>query len=236
MYEELLNIAKDMSQDIIDSMDSIYKHLQTHEKWNEIINIKDVSNVSRQDHPNVGLFKNKGFKDLFESKMDDEKSQDMKDFVDSNLAVNILTSTAKNINQEFQNHIQAVMSHFGEFQAGPIKKVERCVSKLENDYRNEQYPKSAKLLDLVRCSVTFNTVNQLIKGYNGLMKHISKHKNVIELSRVKNGFLDKDHHGYRDIKLNVIYKSEIDPGLNMICEIQLLLINYLQEKKRIHKL
>eukprot|EP01084_Bolivina_argentea_P227970 385110_1 len=156
MYEELLNIANEMSSDIVDSMDSIYKHLQTHNKWNEIINIKEQSLVTRQDDKKVGLFQNKGFKDLFESKSDDEKYEDMKSFVDSNLAVNILTSTATNVNREFQNHVKTVMSHYGKFQAGPIKNVERCVSKLENDYQNAVYPKSAKLLDLVRCSVTFN--------------------------------------------------------------------------------
>ncbi|MCP4989293.1 MAG: WD40 repeat domain-containing protein [Colwellia sp.] len=51
--------------------------------------------------------------------------------------------------------------------------------------------------------------------------------------------MDKDTKGgYRDIKVNVVYKSQ-DPmhnGAKMICEIQLLIINYLQEKKRIHKL
>ncbi len=53
------------------------------------------------------------------------------------------------------------------------------MSKLENDYQEAQYPKSAKLLDLVRCSVTFNTVDQLITGYNALMKHMERHKVAI---------------------------------------------------------
>eukprot|EP01084_Bolivina_argentea_P303682 524365_1 len=75
MYEELLNIAKEMSKDIMNSMDSIYVHLQSHSKWNKVMDIKDESIVSRQDHPKVGLFQTDGFKDLFESKeKNDEKS------------------------------------------------------------------------------------------------------------------------------------------------------------------
>ena len=47
----------------------------------------------------------------------------------------------------------------------PVKLVDRCQSKLENDYQEAEYPKAAKLLDVVRCSVSFNTVEQLLEGY-----------------------------------------------------------------------
>merc|ERR1712228_1028818 len=50
------------------------------------------------------------------------------------------------------------------------------------------------------------------------------------------GFIDANDTGYRDVKINVLYRSQIHEGLNMICEIQLILINYLWEKKKIHKL
>eukprot|EP01083_Nonionella_stella_P257892 882210_1 len=60
---------------------------------------------------------------------------------------------------------------------------------------------------------------------------------MIELARVKNGFLDANYSGgYRDIKINIVYHSQINRGDSMICEVQLLLLNYLHEKKRIHKL
>eukprot|EP01084_Bolivina_argentea_P255293 429356_1 len=55
MHEELLNIAKLMSQDIINSMDDIYQHLQTHKKWQQLIDIKNETIVSRQDDNKVGL-------------------------------------------------------------------------------------------------------------------------------------------------------------------------------------
>eukprot|EP01084_Bolivina_argentea_P198648 340101_1 len=243
MYDELLAIARNMSHDIINSMDSIYEHLQAHRRWKEIEAIKTTSAVLRQDHHKVGLLFDEGIRRIFETETKDEDDEEaaaaveeMKSFIDSNLAINVLTSTATNMNNEFQTHVRHVMDYYGEFKPGPMKRVERCVSKVENDYMDAKYPKSAKLLDLVRCSVTFNTVDQLINGYKALMRHIQQTPSIVELSRVKNGFTGASSGGYRDIKVNVIYKSQLVAELHMICEIQLLLINYLQEKKRIHKL
>ena len=56
------------------------------------------------------------------------------------------------------------------------------------------------------------------------------------LARIKNGFLDDDDGGYRDIKVNVVYQSVLNPDLKMICEVQFILGQYLYEKKRVHKL
>ena len=221
MYQELMDVCNNMSEEIIHTMDSIYSHLGSHPKWTELMNISNAAVISRQDHKNVGLLRDSGIRDILEVKEDETKTcDDIQTFIDSNLAINTLTTTATNIHKEFQSYIQATMSHFGDFKAGPMKKVERCLSKLENDYQDAQYPKAAKLLDLVRCSVTFNTVDQLIAGYNGLMAHMSHKSSDIELARVKNGFLDKGFKGgYRDIKVNVVYHSSINVGVSMICEV-----------------
>eukprot|EP00485_Elphidium_margaritaceum_P018703 CAMPEP_0202728576 /NCGR_PEP_ID=MMETSP1385-20130828/185696_1 /ASSEMBLY_ACC=CAM_ASM_000861 /TAXON_ID=933848 /ORGANISM="Elphidium margaritaceum" /LENGTH=829 /DNA_ID=CAMNT_0049394827 /DNA_START=40 /DNA_END=2525 /DNA_ORIENTATION=+ len=239
LYEELLAIGNDMSSDIVANMDSIFEHLQSHKQWQKVLAIKNETLVARQDDKKVGLLNDAGLSNVFEAKSDDQKSEDMKTFVDSNMAINILTSTAAKINEEFQKHVKLVMSSHGSYKTAPMKKVERSLSKVENDYAGEQYPKSAKLLDLVRCSVTFNTVEQLIKGYDAFLRHIKATPSIIELARVKNGFLDANiTSGYRDIKINVIYKSQ-DPdhkNVKMVCEVQFLLINYLEEKKKIHKL
>ena len=43
----------------------------------------------------------------------------------------------------------------------------------------------------------------------------------------------------RDIKVNVVFHSETadpDNAVSMVCEVQLILNQYLHEKKRIHKL
>jgi len=244
MYQELLEICKEMSADVVSSMDSIYAHLTLHSKWDKVMAIDNDTRVARQDDAKVGLLQDKGLARIFEMKSDEDdddiaKRKNMQNFIDSNMAINILTATASKINEEFQHHMRLLMSSHGTFKAAPMKKVERSISKLENDYKNEAFPKSAKLLDLVRCSVTFNTVEQLCAGYEALVNHATANGGIIELARVKNGFLDKDYDGgYRDIKVNVIYKSQNPEhqNVNMICEVQLLLINYLEEKKKIHKL
>ena len=150
----------------------------------------------------------------------------------------MLTTTAKNINSEFQGRLKTVMSRFGDFRAGPVKAVERCQSKLENEYQGAVYPKAARLLDLVRCSVSFNTLEQLLAGYDGLMDYVKTTPRSFQLARVKNGFLDKEAT-VRDIKVNVVFHSETadpDNAVSMVCEVQLILNQYLHEKKRIHKL
>ena len=85
--------------------------------------------------------------------------------------------------------------------------------------------------------MSFNTVEQLLTGYEGLLRFIKTTSQSFELARVKNGFLGKDA-AFRDIKVNVGYHSENDPEnqMSMICEVQLILNQYLHEKKRIHKL
>ncbi len=87
------------------------------------MDIKNETRISRQDHESVGLLKEKGITDILELK--EEKTEDVQTFIDSNLAVNILTTTAKQINTEFQTHMGSVMSHYGQVKGGPIKKVNR---------------------------------------------------------------------------------------------------------------
>merc|ERR1712048_1474080 len=48
-----------------------------------------------------------------------------------------------------------------------------------------------------------------------------------------NGFLRKETKGYRDIKVNAIFESET--GTKMICELQLIYGQNLNEKKRSHR-
>ena len=105
-----------------------------------------------------------------------------------------------------------------------------------HNIQDAAFPKAAKLLDMVRCSVAFNTVSQLLNGYDGLMNDIAKGTSNMKVARIKNGFLEDNEGGYRDLKINVIFQSQTEPDLKMICEIQLILNQYLFEKKKMHKL
>merc|ERR1719419_1748049 len=239
MFDRLLKIAKGMSQGITDEMDAIYQHLKSHKDWERIMAIKNNTLISRQDDNEVGLLRDEGITAVLEAKQsedDAEGHQKLTEFIGNNLAVSKLTAAAKKIDSEFQSVMKAVMTRFGDYKPGPIKRVDRCVSKLENDYQNAAFPKAAKLLDMVRCSVSFNTVTQLIAGYEGFVKFIENSASSMTLARTKNGFVDDSVGGYRDLKINVVFNSATDPELKMICEVQLILNQYLFEKKKMHKL
>ena len=207
MFEEMMKIAKGMSAKIDLSMDSIYAHLQTHQDWSRLTAIENETIIVRQDDDRVGLLKENGIKDAIDAKNPDaDDDGELVTFIDTNLAVNMLTTTAKKVNTEVQSQISLVMSRFGEFKAGPMKTVGRCQSKVENEYMDATYPKAAKLLDLVRCSVSFNTLEQFLTGYDGLMRYV-KASDSLELARIKNGFLETEA-SYRDIKINVVYQGQ----------------------------
>eukprot|EP01084_Bolivina_argentea_P037754 69806_1 len=74
MYEELIDIVNDMQIDIIKSMNSIYNHLESHPVWQQVVNIKNQTLVSRQDDKKVGLLQEKGIKHILEMKQVDEKT------------------------------------------------------------------------------------------------------------------------------------------------------------------
>ena len=131
LYEAMMKITRSMSEKIDNAMHSIFDHLQTHTEWNKLAAIENVTNVERQDDDRVGLLQDQGIREVGDAK--DDEQEELSTFIDSNLAVNVLTTTAKKINAEFQGRVKAVMSRFGEFRAGPIKSVERCQSKMEND-------------------------------------------------------------------------------------------------------
>ena len=60
----------------------------------------------------------------------------------------------------------------GIFAAGPTKRIERCHAKVQNDYQSETYPTAAHLLDIVRCSFTFQNLQGLLQGYEYLNKQV----------------------------------------------------------------
>ena len=142
MFQKMVEIASGLSEDITAEMDSIYVHLQSHKDWNKLMLIKNQTIVSRQDDDAVGLLKDEGIVGVLEMKEQDEdglNQQKLKDFVESNLAVTKLTAVAKKLDSKFQGVMKTMMSRYGQYKAGPIKKVDRCVSKLENDYQIRFY-------------------------------------------------------------------------------------------------
>ena len=95
--------------------------------------------------------------------------------------------------------------------------------------------------DIIRCSVTFRDVSDLLDGYNHFLDSIKASNGKLSLCRTKNGFNkilnknDINDSGYRDLKLNVLYISN-DGNTKMISEIQFLIYPFLAAKKKSHKL
>jgi len=48
--------------------------------------------------------------------------------------------------------------------------MSRCQEKTETDYMNELFPQSSKLLDTIRCSISFTTLSNLFKTLNYFQK------------------------------------------------------------------
>ena len=117
LFEGMLTIVKGMTQKIDDSMHSIFAHLQTHREWSKLAAIQNQSLVERQDHDSVGLLKENGITDVAESKHADKEdaAAALTAFVDANVAVTRLTATANRLNGEFQQHVRAVLSRYGDY-------------------------------------------------------------------------------------------------------------------------
>ena len=111
-----------------------------------------------------------------------------------------------------------------KYTAGPLKQHERMVTKSESDYAAKPFPCGAHVLDIIRCTITFDDCKSLITALNHIIKFINKGDTCIKkVLRVKNMFAHSDSiYIYGDIKLNLLLESgELEMG--MIVECQLLL-------------
>ena len=104
----------------------------------------------------------------------------------------------------------------------PVKKLERARAKIEFDYAEEAPPRSAKVLDLLRGSVTFDDPRGLVAGYHHFRALLDSDP-YVALGRVKNGHRRWDLGGYVDLKVNFIFVSREDPLHRQICELQFIL-------------
>eukprot|EP01083_Nonionella_stella_P056626 148990_1 len=241
LYDKLLNIARRYALETETKMNGIYDEMNKHKaKWDELMNVKNESLIVRQDHKKVGLLSNKTLYSM-EEKHDDvddpEHKANVSEFIDIHMAINELVAVANNLDDEFQEYIQTTMKDLGEFHPGPIKTYSRCQAKTQNDYSDAMFPHSARLLDLIRCSLTFDNLSKMLIGFNYFIDFCGENKQKLEIARIKNGFLESTDNsgGYRDIKVNVVYRSEKHEKA-MICEVQFILRPFLLHKKKAHKL
>ncbi|ETO19116.1 hypothetical protein RFI_18122 [Reticulomyxa filosa] len=78
-----------------------------------------------------------------------------------------------------------------KFTSGHVKSYERSKVKAQIEYANEAFPKSAHIVDVVRCSATFDGIEDLKNGLNHFKRIIVKSNGIFEVMRMKNGFAQK---------------------------------------------
>ena len=152
LFKYLLDITQEYSKEIVDDMDLIYQGLQNNVSWSDLMSIENHDIITRQDHKTIGLLQEKTIQDFRvnqSEQKDEKKEEELKNFVDTNFAINVLLSSAKAINDEFQQHVAIILSKHGQVKAGPLKKMERCLSKVEQDYFEEPFPRCASMFHLI---------------------------------------------------------------------------------------
>mmetsp|Transcript_40561 Transcript_40561/g.66645 ORF Transcript_40561/g.66645 Transcript_40561/m.66645 type:complete len:944 (+) Transcript_40561:110-2941(+) len=158
-------------------------------------------------------------------------------YYDFEIYLNELMFRNAMLDDAFQEQCKAIfVGDDVDYMRGPLKKIGRCKVKTETDYFNEDFPTSACLLDIIRCTITFKSIESMlamIKKFETLVQE-QKCGCLKEIMRIKNGFIDYDHDKpqYTDIKYNV--RVHVD-NKEVIGEIQFLLENMANFKIKAHK-
>ena len=135
-----------------------------------------------------------------------------------------------------------------EYSSAPVKTRARSILKAKLDYKNKEWPLTSNIIDVVRCSVSFNDIKHFLDAFNRFRaqfdhKSIANNKGCIKaIVRIKNDFIDisddisaesLQNINYSDIKVNVLIEYN---NKRIIGEIQFLLNIFLNFKKRQHSI
>lgn len=104
-----------------------------------------------------------------------------------------MMTVAIQINDEFQHYMRHDLfgdmidaeSSTVEYCAAPVKGLPRCREKIQTDYSTAYYPASARLLDLVRCSFTFDLMSDLVNALHLVQDAIIQPENGRRWSEAK---------------------------------------------------
>eukprot|EP01083_Nonionella_stella_P099629 280124_1 len=209
--------------------------------WNYVVNYsKDftaqIDTRLRQDTIEFGVKARYSKKDIIQN-MSDAASFNAIKFYDLEIYLNELMLRCGMMNDQFQNDVSSIFQKEPgvSFRPGPLKTLDRCKIKTETDYYAEEFPNSACLLDIVRCTVSFDDFDAMIRSIQLFEKTIASNETCLkEIMRVKNGFTEYQHTNpqYVDIKFNV--RVNIN-GKEVIGEVQFLLAKMARFKVKAHK-
>ena len=134
------------------------------------------------------------------------------------------------------------------------KTKERSIVKAESDYKHKSWPHTKHIMDILRCSVTFDTIEDLINGFKKFKQNrlnCARTGNygqgcLRNITRIKNGFaeindeswkLDLSSFDYCDIKFNVVVRPFTSKSNDILfAEIQFLAKFMLDAKKLGHSI
>jgi len=80
------------------------------------------------------------------------------------------------------------------YKSGPVKKYDRSREKVESDYSTCEYPQSSRLIDLIRCSITVDTVDELLTLL----------QSIIDVYSSETHEFKKHQHKYRCVLMVVV--------------------------------
>jgi len=95
-----------------------------------------------------------------EMKEDDDGEEKEKKYESTALKADGFYTDAKGKEKKLKMH----------YKCGPVKRYDRSSEKVESDYSASEYPQSSRLIDLIRCSITVDTVAQLLALLQSLIK------------------------------------------------------------------
>ena len=150
---------------------------------------------------------------------------------DHNVHLTRLLITSYRIDPIFQRDCKKLFTEYFfkklgikcKYSSAPVKTKARSITKCELDYKHHAWPHSQYILDFLRCSVQFDTIEDLLKAcdaFNDIFdKKIGKVKDdlglnicILGICRIKNGFVNISDESwksalneftYYDIKFNV---------------------------------
>jgi len=118
--------------------------------------------------------------------------------------------------------------------APPVKGISRGQHKSTKDYTKNPSPREGYILDYLRSAIVVEDVDEMICLFHHIMQSLTG-----SIIRIKNGFnpLAECSYGYRAVMVNFIYppgETQSVNGRKMVCEIQIILKDYLIVRKKMH--
>ena len=161
---------------------------------------------------------------------------------DKEVYLSKMIGIAHGMKDEFGQEMEALAGVVGgSLKVGEVKKKERAKEKILMEYFDEEKcPKSARIVDLLRCSITFESVGDLVHGLGKVREFVEGNEHggagLVKIVRVKNTFSAEKAGEYQDVKLNCVFSLAKMGGVSMIVEIQMILQEFLSVKKEGHRL